>query len=89
MPAASQIEVRNNSREGYALTFNTMANLFSAIQISGLGDRIELGTDGGTVAQRGTARQAVAAQLSYHFVLSNDVQPGNYDWPIMLSVRPL
>jgi hypothetical protein len=89
VPAASQIEVKNNSRQGYALTFNTMANLFRTIQISGLGERFELGMDGGTVAQRGNAHQAVAAQLSYRFVLAENVQPGSYDWPIMLSVRPL
>ena len=89
VPAASQIEVKNNSREGYALTFNTMANLFRAVQISGLGERFELGMDGGTVAQRGKAHQTVTAQLSYRFVLSEITQPGSYDWPIILSVRPL
>lgn len=89
VPADSQIEVKSNSREGFALTFDTMPKLFKAVQITGLGGVVELGTEGGTVVQRKSGRQSVSLQLGYRFIFSDGVQPGNYAWPIMLSARAL
>lgn len=89
VPVDSKIEVTSNSRDGFSLTFDTMSNLFKAIQITGLGGMVELGTEGGTVVQRRRGRQSVSLQLGYRFIFSEGVQPGNYAWPIMLSARPL
>jgi hypothetical protein len=89
VPGASDIEVRSNSREGFALVFDTMPNVFETVQIRGLESPVELGMDGGTVVQRGVSQQPLSMRLGYRFILSRDVQPGNYAWPIVLSVRPL
>jgi hypothetical protein len=90
VPAASQIEVKSNSRDGFALVFNSMSDLFEAVQITGLGPTVELGTEGGTVVQRRNAQQqSVLLQLGYRFIFSKKVRPGNYAWPIALSARAL
>lgn len=89
VPTASDIEVRSNSREGFALVFNTMPNVFETVQITGLGAPVELGMEGGTVVQRRYTPQPVSIRLGYRFILSKDIQPGNYAWPIALSARSL
>jgi hypothetical protein len=89
VPAASDIEVRSNSREGFALVFDTMPNLFESVQITGLGAPVELGMEGGTVVQRRYTQQPVSIRLGYRFILFKEVQPGNYAWPIALSARSL
>lgn len=89
VPAASDLEVRSNSREGFALVFDTMPNVFEAVQITGLGSPVELGMEGGTVVQRTYSLQPVSIRLGYRFILSKEVEPGIYPWPIALSVRPL
>jgi hypothetical protein len=45
--------------------------------------------EGGTVVQRRYAQQPVSIRLGYRFILSKEVQPGNYAWPIALSARSL
>ena len=87
--AGSRIEVKCNSRDGYTLTFDPLLNLFNAVQITGLGGMVELGTEGGTVVQRGRGAQAAALQLGYRFILAKNVLPGSYTWPLALSARPL
>jgi hypothetical protein len=87
--AGSRIEVKCNSRDGFTLTFDPVLNLFNAVQITGLGGMVELGTEGGTVAQRGSGTQPASLQLGYRFILAKNVLPGNYTWPLALSARPL
>jgi hypothetical protein len=89
VPAASRIEVRSNSRNGFMLAFNTMLGVFKAVHVTGLGSPVELGTEGGSVAQRVSGREPVALQLGYRFILARDTKPGNYAWPIALSAQPL
>ena len=89
VPAGSRIEVKSNSRDGFVLTFNAMSNLFKAVQITGLGGIVELGGEGGTVVQRKSGRQVSSLELGYRFILSSEVRPGSYAWPIALSARAL
>jgi hypothetical protein len=66
-----------------------MVGLFKAVHVTGLGNQVELGTDGGSVVQRDRGPGLVALQLGYRFILANSVQPGNYAWPIALSAQAL
>lgn len=89
VPSASHLEIRSNSRDGYQLVVESLAELFKAVQIQGLGGDIELGPEGGTIVQRYPGKSAATMKLSYRFILPSDVRPGNYAWPLALSVRPL
>lgn len=87
--AGSRIEVKSNSQDGFTLTFDPILDLFHAVQITGLGGIVELGTEGGTVVQRRHGAQPASLQLGYRFILAKNVLPGNYAWPLALSAHPL
>jgi hypothetical protein len=89
VPAASRFVVSTNSRSGYRLEFYPIGDLFESVQIEGLGNPASLGPDGGTIVQRGVAQPNTTHELSYRFTLRAGVQPGSYQWPLLLSVRAL
>lgn len=87
--AASRFSVFTNSRSGYLLEFFPVGNLFESVQVKGLGNDVQLGADGGAIVQRGQLPPNRIHELSFRFSLSPGTQPGNYPWPLLLSVRPL
>jgi len=87
--AASRFSVVSNSRSGYLMQFLPLGNLFDSVQIRGLGNAVQMGTDGGVVVQRGLLSANPVVELSFRFVLSPYVAPGNYPWPLQLSVHSL
>lgn len=89
--AASRIEIRSNDPRGYLLVFENRGGPeapFREILVRGLEREVQIGRGGGWIP-RTDARGPVAAELSYRFSLEKDVVPGNYPWPLLLSVRPL
>ncbi|MFA5806741.1 MAG: hypothetical protein WC978_00050 [bacterium] len=90
-PAASRIEVRNNSREGCLLVFEGVAGPdgpFGRVSVRGLGRDVEIGPGGGFVPHP-YAPAPVTAELSYRFSLAWDARPGTYLWPLQVSVRTM
>ena len=87
--AASRFLVSTNSRSGYLVEFYPIGNLFESVQIEGLGNAVRLGADGGTIVQRNPLLTNMNHELSYRFILRPDAQSGSYQWPLLLSVRPL
>jgi hypothetical protein len=81
--------VNTNSKSGYLMDFHPIGNLFESVEIQGLGNLVQLGTDGGTVVQRGLFPQKQAHELSFRFKLRPGVQPGTYPWPLQLTIRTL
>jgi len=75
---------------GYLLVFdgaNGHLRPFNDIQVKGLENDVQISPGGGWIPQP-YARGAVTMELSYRFILSKDVQPGTYAWPLTVSVRP-
>jgi len=90
-PAASRIEVRNNSRRGCLLVFEGVAGPdgpFGRVSVRGLGRDVEIGQGGGFVPHP-YAPAPVTAELSYRFSLDRDARPGSYPWPFRVSVRTI
>ncbi len=90
-PAASRIEVRNNSRGGCLLVFERITApdaSFGNVSVRGFDREVEIGPGGGFVP-RPYAPAPVTAELSYRFSLDRDARPGTYPWPLQVSVRPL
>jgi hypothetical protein len=48
-----------------------------------------LGRDGGAVVQRGWHPAATVQDLNFRFFLSALAVPGDYPWPLRLSIRAL
>lgn len=87
--AATRFSVHTNSRIGYLMEFRPLVNLFESVQVNGLGNAVKLGADGGAIVQRGPLPPKLSHELSFRFALRSDTRPGNYPWPLMLSVRAL
>jgi len=87
--AASRFSVTSNSRSGYLMQLYPVGDLFDSVQIRGLGNPVQMGMDGGALVQRGLVPAKSTIELSFRFSLRPDVLPGNYPWPLQLSVRSL
>jgi hypothetical protein len=87
--AASRFSVSTNSQSGYLLEFYPVGDIFKSVQIGGLGSPVHIGPDGGAIVQRGQLLANFTHELSFRFTLSADMLPGNYPWPLHLSVRAL
>ena len=88
-PDATLLDVTSNSRTGYLLDFYAPASVFRAIRVKWGGTEAEIGSDGGTVAQRNPVPGKTTMRLSYRFLLAEGLLPGDYSWPLMVSARPL
>ena len=89
MAAASRFLVFTNSRTGYTLEFHPVGTLFESVKIEGLPNPVVLGADGGSLVQRGATSRHTTHELSYRFMLRPDTRPGNYAWPLRVSVRAI
>jgi hypothetical protein len=90
-PAASRIEVRNNSRGGCLLVFERIAGpdaSFGNVSVRGFERDVEIGPVGGFVPHA-YSPAPVTEELSYRFSLDRDARPGTYPWPLQVSVRPM
>lgn len=85
--AGSLVEIKNNSRAGVNMTFETSGLPFREAQVSGFGRQVSLGPNGGIVASQITGTSIVA--LSYRFVFDENSQAGTYAWPLSLTVNPV
>lgn len=89
VPQRTSLAIRSNSAQGYALEFQVLSPLFSAVTVQGLDGEASLGSEGGLIVQRWQHPQAVNLSLSYRFELIKGLAPGEYAWPVQLAVRPL
>lgn len=88
VPVASHIEVKNNNKSGYLLSFESQGGPFRDIFVKGLGTELQISSGNGWVLMPHT-RTPAPLELSYRFVLSSDAQPGNYPWPLQISALTL
>ena len=85
----TQLVVRSNSAQGYALEVMPLNRMATAILMTGLDTSMSLGAEGGTVVQRWRSPRPVHLALRYRFQLAPGLSAGRYPWPIHLAVRPL
>lgn len=85
--ASSLVEIKNNSRAGVYMTFETQGLSFKETVVRGFGREVSLGPNGGIIAQQLTGKAVVA--LSYRFMLDESSQAGTYAWPLSISVSPV
>ncbi len=84
---ASRFTVVTPKGGNYFVDFHVRGDLFTSVRIEGLGSEVEIGLDGGSVAQSGPGLKGATSTLNYRFQLNENVQAGDYDWPLMLAVR--
>jgi hypothetical protein len=86
--SASRIEMRNNSVQGFMLVFEAAEGPFREVYVRGLGREVQLGSGGG-FAPMPYSQGPVVVELSYRFMLNKEIRAGVYDWPLVLSSRPI
>lgn len=85
--AGSVLEIKNNSRAGVNMTFETRGLSFKEATVSGLDREVTLGPNGGIITHKSIGTSVVA--LSYRFVFDESSQAGTYAWPLSVSVNPI
>ena len=86
-PGASRFTVVTPKGGNYFVEFQPRSDWFRTVNIEGLGSQVELGADGGSVAQSAAGLTGATRTLDYRFWLKADAQPGVHDWPLLLAVR--
>jgi len=81
--------IRSNSANGYALDLTTLTPMLSSVVVRGLKSEQSLSGEGGTIVQRWQAPQTVALSLQFRLVLAPGLAAGRYPWPMHIDVRPL
>ena len=84
---ASKFFVATPKGANYFVDFHPRSDLFVSVLIDGLGSPVELGAEGGSIAQPGPGVKGAGSTLDYRFRLSSEAQPGVYAWPLTLEVR--
>ena len=87
VPAASNFSVITNTLDGFIIDFRPRGDLFRSALVTGLHGAVEIGNRGGTVLYNAPHGRTSFHQLGYRFMLRPDLQPGNYPWPLEISVR--
>lgn len=86
--SATLLEIKNNSASGYMIAFEGAGVPFKEVHVTGLGGELVISGTGWFV-QPYTGKSAVMFELSYRFILSGDIRPGTYAWPLNVTVSPL
>jgi hypothetical protein len=85
----TNLVIRSNSANGYALDLTTVTPLFSSVVVRGLESEQSLGGEGGSIVQRWHTPQTVNLSLQFRLVLAPGLAAGRYPWPMHIDVRPL
>ena len=86
-PAASNFSVVTNTQEGFIIEFRPRSDMFRSVVVTGLQSPVEIGAQGGAATNNTPHGRTTFHQLGYRFMLRPDLQPGDYAWPLELSVR--
>jgi hypothetical protein len=87
--SALRFSVTTNKGAGYIMQFYPVGELFESVYVDGLGSSVHLGADGGAIFQRVPQTSSQVQDLSFRFILNENIKPGIYLWPLHLSVLPL
>ncbi len=81
------LQVKSNVRNGYALIFEGVNELFSEVWVTDKGRTTVLSPNGGFIHQAGTGSNVEVKNLTYKFHLKKDTRPGTYPWPLRIRAR--
>jgi hypothetical protein len=84
---ASRFSVTTNTEGGFVIDFRPRNDVFRSVRVTGLQSPVELGAQGGIALNNRPHGRTTAHQLGYLFTLQPNLQPGNYPWPLEISVR--
>lgn len=89
IPTATHVEIRNENLAGYLLAFKGLGEPFKEVLVKGLGEEVQISSNGGWITQPYTGRDPIVVTLSFRFILSENARPGTYAWPLKISASPI
>jgi hypothetical protein len=89
MPSATILQIKTNSRNGYALFFEGENELFNEVRVMEKGRTTLLSPNGGLIHQPRSAGNVEVKDLSYKFSLNKNIQPGSYPFPFKVRASLL
>ena len=89
VPAATVLQVRTNSRDGYFLTFELNGQIANEVWIMDGHKTTVLTGEIGAVHQSSSGHSTQVKKVSYRFLLNPDTQPGIYTWPVHVTASLL
>jgi hypothetical protein len=87
--AATRINVRSNNPAGYLLAFEDFSgpsSIFNSVNVRVGAKEVQFSQNRGWVPEPYVRGGAVTLDVSYHFLLTKDAQPGTYRWPLMITI---
>jgi len=84
---ATQIYIYDNDRNGCDLLFEGLNWPFKKVLIYGLNHEVQINLPAAFIRQP-YSKRPITATLSYHFDLADDTKPGEYQWPLSISLPP-
>lgn len=85
MVAATRLSIYNNDKNGNLLHFSAIRPPFEKALVSGLGNEVQVGVTDAFVHQE-YKKGTITRTLNYKFYLSGDARPGNYAWPLTITL---
>ncbi len=83
------LQIKTNSRIGYALFFEGNYELFREVMVTDKGRAVTLSANGGFVHQPYSGSNVEVKDLSYKFQLNKNIQPGTYPFPFRVRASLL
>ena len=84
---ATQLSIYDNDRDGFVLLIEGLTWPFRQAIIDGLSQQIQLSMPSCFIHQP-YSKTPITATLSYHFEFAENVKPGEYVWPLAISLHP-
>ncbi|MCX7982831.1 MAG: hypothetical protein N2572_07985 [Syntrophales bacterium] len=89
VPHATGIAIRDTSRSGFLLLFEGLEKPFKSVSVQGLPGAGEIFiTSKHALIHQPNKKTSIDLDLSYRFYLTEDAKPGEYSWPITVTLQP-
>jgi hypothetical protein len=89
IPSGTVLQIRTNTKNGYALFFEGSNELFKEVVVMDKGRTVTLSSEGGFVHQPYSGSNIEVKDLSYRLRLKENIQPGFYPFPFRVKASLL
>lgn len=86
LPAPMELALESNSPNGYTLVFEREGEDFAGAQVRGLGQQVQVASQG-MIGWKPTTRRETM-QFQVRLQLAPGLAPGSYRWPLQVSINP-
>jgi hypothetical protein len=87
VPVPVQLAVESNSRNGYSIRFERHGDAFPSAQVQGMGQDLQVDPQAAIHWTPGARRETL--EFRFRLKLAPQLSPGEYPWPIQVSMNAL